>query len=359
MSQKNETPILIVSLLVTAALIGGGVWFLMDRKPNLFGNLLGSFKTSTGTASPGTQGTSSPESSSITGDNFTSVSNVPNGLFSYGGSTTWAPIRGKVDPEITKALPGFQLRYTNPTSGTAGSSTGIRMLLENQLAFAQSSRAPKPEEYQQAEQRGFKIKDIAVALEGIAIAVRPDLNVPGLTLTQLKDIYTGRVTNWRQLNGPDLPIVPFSRQVADSGTVEFFVENVLANQSFGSNVRLISTTTEALRQVGANPGAIYFASAPEVVGQCSVKPLPIGQQAGQFVPPYQEPLIPPAQCPAQKNQLNAEALQNAQYPLTRRLFVVIKQDGQIDQQAGEAYANLLLTNQGQDLLTQAGFVRIR
>jgi phosphate transport system substrate-binding protein len=45
--------------------------------------------------------------------------------------------------------------------------------------------------------------------------------------------------------------------------------------------------------------------------------------------------------------------------LTRRLFVIVKQNGQADQQAGEAYANLLLTNQGQDLLTQAGFVRIR
>jgi len=358
MSQKNETPILIFSLLVTAALIGGGVWWLTQQS-NLLGSLFGSSGTSTGTGSPSIQGTSSTGSSTSAGDNFTSVPNVPNGLFSYGGSTTWAPIRGKVDPEITKAFSGFQLRYTNPTSGTAGSSTGIRMLLENQLAFAQSSHAPKPEEYQQAEQRGFKIKDVAVALEGIAIAVRPDLNMPGLTLAQLKDIYTGRVTNWRQVNGPDLPITPFSRQVADSGTVEFFVENVLANQNFGSNVRLISTTTEALRQVAANPGAIYFASAPEVVGQCSVKPLPIGQQAGQLVPPYQEPLIPPSQCPGQQNRLNAEALRSGQYPLTRQLFVVIKQNGQIEQQAGEAYANLLLTNQGQDLLTQAGFVRIR
>jgi len=345
MSQKNETRILILSLLITAVLIGGGVWWLKEQRPDLLNNVLGN---------PSTSGTSSPA-----GEDFASVSNVPTGLFSYGGSTTWAPIRGQVDPEIPKAFPGFQLRYTNPTSGTAGSSTGIRMLLENQLAFAQSSRAPKPEEFQQAQQRGFEIRDIPVALEGIAIAVRPDLNVPGLTLTQLKDIYTSRVTNWNQVGGPNLPIIPFSRRVADSGTVEFFVENVLANQNLSSDVRLISTTTQALREVSANPGAIYFASAPEVVGQCTVKPLPLGQRAGQFVPPYQLPLIQPAQCPAQKNQLDAEALRNGTYPLTRQLFVIIKQNGQVEQQAGEAYANLLLTNQGQDLLSQAGFVRIR
>lgn len=78
-----------------------------------------------------------------------------------------------------------------------------------------------------------------------------------------------------------------------------------------------------------------------------------------LVPPYKNPFVPSSQCPAQRNQLNADAFQNGQYPITRNLFVIVKQNGQIDQQAGEAYASLLLTPQGQELIEKAGFVRIR
>ena len=64
------------------------------------------------------------------------------------------------------------------------------MLLNNQLAF---DHAVKDKEYQQAQQRGFKLEEIPVAIDGIAIAVNPNLNIPGLTLSQLKDIYTGKI----------------------------------------------------------------------------------------------------------------------------------------------------------------------
>jgi phosphate transport system substrate-binding protein len=356
MAQKNETPALIVALLVTLGLIGGGIWWLTQRS-NLLGGL-----PATSTPSPANvPEAASPTSSSPTGDGdrFTSIANVPSGLFSYGGSTTWAPIRGSVDSTITAAFPPFQLRYTEPLSGPAGSSTGIRMLLDNQLAFAQSSRSPRPEEYQAAQQRGFTLKEIPVAIEGIAIAVHPELNVPGLTIAQLRDIYTGRITNWNQVGGPNLPLTAYSRSAEGSGTVDFFVENVLGGAGLGSNVRFVSTTTQALRTVSSDRGGIYFASAPEVVGQCTVKPLAIGRQVGEFVAPYQGQVFLSPQCPSQRTQLDASALQSGRYPLTRRLFVIVKQNGQADQQAGEAYANLLLTNQGQDLLTQAGFVRIR
>ena len=348
MAQKNDAPALIVSLLVTLGLIGGGLWWLTHRSSGKLDNPLGN---------------SSPESSSIaaqpSANTFANVQNVPSGLFNYGGSTSWAPIRGQVDPAIQAAWKNFQLRYTQPTSGTPGSATGIRMLLDNQLSIAQSSRSLKPEEYQSAKTRGFTLKEIPVALEGIAIAVHPGLTIPGLTIEQLKGIYTGQITNWSQVGGANLPIVPYSRRLEDGGTVEFFAENVLGGGNFGSTVQYINTTTQALQAVATNPGAIYYASAPEVLSQCSVKPLAIGRQAGTLTPPYREPLATGAQCGSQHNQLNADALKTGQYPLTRRLFVIVKQDGQADQQAGEAYANLLLSEQGQTLLGQAGFVRIR
>lgn len=288
-----------------------------------------------------------------------SVATVPSGLFNYGGSTTWAPIREIVDPVIQKAFPQFQLRYTDPTTGTPGSSSGIRMLLANQLSFSQSSRPLKTEEYQAAKKQGFELQQIPVAIDGIAVAVNPSLNIPGLTLSQLKDIYTGKIRNWREVGGPDLAITPFSRQLADGGTVEFFQENVLEDEAFGDNVTYVYGTTMGLRQVAATPGGIYYASAPEVVPQCTIKPLPLGRQADQLVAPYQGSLVTPEQCPKQRNKLNETGFRSGQYPITRRLFVITRKDGQVDQQAGETYANLLLSEDGQKSIAKAGFVPIQ
>ncbi|NET50076.1 MAG: phosphate ABC transporter substrate-binding protein [Merismopedia sp. SIO2A8] len=364
MAQKSDTPILIAALVITLALLGGGGWWLAKQLGS------GSNVTLPGT-SPTPQSTpngqtpeqvpaQAPSPPAVPlASTFTEVLNVPTGTFNYGGSTTWAPIRRDIDPLITQAHPSFQLQYTNPFSGAPGSSTGIQMLLDNQLAFVQSSRSLKPEEIQIAQQRGFSLREIPVAVEGIAIAVHPDLTVPGLTLDQLQQIYTGQLTNWNQVGGPNRPITPYSRRLEDGGTVEFFVDTVLEGIAFGSTVQFIPTTTEALRTVSADPGGIYYASAPEIIGQCTTKPLAIGQTANQLVALHKTPLVPPAQCPTQRNQINPTALLDGSYPITRQLLVIIKDNGQVEQQAGEAYAALLLSQQGQALLTPSGFVSIR
>jgi phosphate transport system substrate-binding protein len=346
MAQKNDTLALLLAFVITAGLVGGGFWWFTRRSGI---NLKPPQPDSTSSNSP-TQGTS---------EGFANVQNVPSGLFNYGGSTSWAPIRLGVDPVIQQARSEFRLRYVEPIGSPPGSSTGIRMLIRDQLALAQSSRPILDQEYQQAEQRGFKLKQIPVAIDGLAVAVNPGLNVTGLTLQQLKAIYTGQVDNWKALGGPDLRIQPFTRSVASGGTIELFVEQILQGAAFGRNVQTISTTTEALRKLADNPGGIYFASAPEVVPQCTVKPLPLGRRSGEFVSPYREPFIAPSQCPGQRNQLNVEAFQNGQYPITRNLYVVVKQNGRVEEQAGEAYANLILTTQGQELIAKAGFVKIR
>lgn len=74
-----------------------------------------------------------------------------------------------------------------------------------------------------------------------------------------------------------------------------------------------------------SPGGIYYAFAPEVVPQCSIKPLPLGRTQGQYVAPYQEPLVLPNECLGKRNKLNIEAFQSGNYPITRNLFVVVKQ----------------------------------
>jgi phosphate transport system substrate-binding protein len=342
MSQKNETAVLFLTLLITVGLIGAGYWWFTQRSGNNIDDWAQPDQNTPGNL----QG-------------FNTVQNVPAGLFNYGGSTSWAPIRLSVDSAIQAARPEFRLRYVDPAGVAPSSSSGIKMLLNGQLDFAQSSRPILDQEYNQAQQRGFALKEITVAIDGLAVAVNPNLNIPGLTLDQLKSIYSGKITNWQQLGGPNLTIKPFSRTANSGGTVELFVEDVMQGQAFSANVAFVPTTTEALRRLAASPGGIYFASAPEVVPQCTIKPVPIGRQAGEFVPPYQEPFVPLSQCPGNRNQVNVKAFQSGQYLMTRNLFVVIKQNNQTEQQAGEAYAKFLQTQQAQELIERAGFVRIR
>lgn len=328
MSQKNETTVLVLALLIALGLVGGGVWWFTKRSGVDLGGLLNNQFQPVGLSNV---------------ENLAQVQNVPSGVFNYGGSTTWVSIRKEVDPAIQTVWPQFHLRYTDPDNGAPSSETGIRMLLDNQLSFSQSSVPIADEAYQQARQRGITLKEIPVAIDGVAIAVNPSLNIPGLSVAQFKDIYAGKITNWSQVGGPDLKITPYGKKDRDSG----------------ASVEFMPTTTQALRQVAVNPGGIYYTSAPLVVSQCHVKPLPLGRNLNELVPPYKPPFVPLSVCPQKRNQVNTEAFQSGQYPLSRRLLVVIKQNGQIDQQAGEAYARLLLSAQGQELITKAGFVSIR
>jgi phosphate transport system substrate-binding protein len=204
------------------------------------------------------------------------------------------------------------------------------------------------------------LQAVPVAIDAIVVVTHPALNVPGLTVEQLKQIYTGEITNWQQVGGPDLAITALSRSPGTGGTVDFFVERVLgAGGVLGSNVTTIADTTTGLRQTAATPGAIYYGSAPEVVDQCTVRPLPLGKVSGQWIPPYQEPFVPLTACPGQRNRINQAAIREGSYPLTRQLFVIFTQNGQSEEQAGQAYANLLLTAQGQKLLNQAGFISLK
>ncbi len=285
---------------------------------------------------------------------FDAVPNIPSGLFNYGGSTTWDPIRKTVDPVIQSTWPQFKLRYLN----SPGSRTDIKMLLKNHLAFSQSSRPIEEKEYQQALQRGFAFKEVPVAIDGIAIAVHPSLKIPGLTIAQLKKIYTGKIENWKQVGGPNLPLTPYSRSQEAGGTVEFFVDNLLEGEKLSPKVKIVADTSSGLRKVASDPGGIYYATATEVVTQCHVKPLPIGYQADHLVPPYEEPLVELSQCPNQHNHLNRAAMQSGEYPVTRRLCVLVKQNGLEDEQAGWAYAALLLSDQGQHLINNAGFISL-
>ncbi|MBD2095354.1 substrate-binding domain-containing protein [Trichocoleus sp. FACHB-591] len=358
MAQKNETATLVLALLITLGLVGGGTVWLMRRSGAPLGGLLQpTSQKNSDSRSDLPPAVASQPGSKLQG--FADVQNIPSGSFKYGGSTSWAPLRLTVDSAVQAARPEFQLRYLGPDSGSASSGSGIRMLINDRLAFAQSSRPILESEANKAEQQGKELKQIPVAIDGIAVAVNPGLNLPGLTLAQLKAIYTGQTTNWNQVGGPNLSITPYTRPTNSGGTVELFVEDVLGGQTFGPTVEFVSTTTQAIRKLAEDPGGVYFASAPEVVPQCTIKPLPLSRQGSSFIAPYQEPLVTSSQCPAQRNRLNTDGFQQGQYPLIRNLYVVIQQNGQAEEKAGEAYTNFLLTEEGQNLIARAGFVRIR
>ncbi|NEP16263.1 MAG: phosphate ABC transporter substrate-binding protein [Leptolyngbya sp. SIO4C1] len=338
MSQsKNEIPVLIAALGITAAVAAGGVWWLRQRFDG------------------GSSGLSAQNQPVPAATESAANLTVPTGRFKYGGSTSWAPIRGATEPLIQQTWPDFELVYESPPSQSPSSAVGIQMLMQGALDFAQSSRPLSDAEKQQAQQQGLSLVEIPVMTEAIAIAVHPDLSLPGLTLAQLKAIYTGDVTNWQAVGGPALSVVPVARSDR-GGTVQFFQSAVLGGAAFSPNLQRAATTTAALRQVSSTPGAIYFASAPEVVGQCTVVPLAIGRSEQQLVAPYRQPYIPPADCPTRRNQLDLAAFQNQTYPLTRPLLVVVNANGQPAEQAGRAYAQLLRSPTGQQLLLQLGFV---
>lgn len=274
---------------------------------------------------------------------FCQVSNVPDGLFNYGGSTVWVSIRKEIDSVIQKELPNFRLRYTPPDYNAPSSRAGIRMLLNNQIDFAQSAVLINEEEYQLAKERGIMLEQIPIGIDAPAIAVHPSLNIPGLTVEQFHKIYTGKITNWNQIGGPNLEIIPYGK----------------IGRDIGNHIILLPTTTEAFRKVANNPGGIYYTSATLVLSQCTVKPLPVGINLDRLIPPYKQPFVAQNQCLQKHNQVNMPAFNSGAYPLSRRLSVVIKQNSKRQQKAGEAYANLLLTNQGQELIEKVGFLRIR
>ncbi|MCY7274963.1 MAG: substrate-binding domain-containing protein, partial [Phormidesmis sp. CAN_BIN44] len=112
---------------------------------------------------------------------------------------------------------------------------------------------------------------------------------------------------------PDRPITPLSRNLKAGGTVDFFYEKVLDKTPFGSNVKEVSNTTLAIRQVATTPGSISYATASEVINQKMIRLLALGKDANQ-------PSIAP--CTSEDcTTINKAAFGDGSYPLTRRLFV--------------------------------------
>jgi serine/threonine protein kinase len=344
-----------------------------NRTPILFG-LLALVSVASGITLIALLKPSNPFNGGGTGESFTEIKNVPNGTFKFGGSTTWATTRqqqSSVDAAIKGGFPKFDIVYTDASSpdvrsaknnkcdSKPGSNAGICWLIEGDLDFAQSSVSLEKSKFADQAQTN-QLKDEAVAYDALSVVVNTRLKIPGLTVDQLRDIYTGKITNWNQVNGQNLPIVAFSREEKAGGTVSSFKDLVL-KKGDELKIQAVKSTTEGLQKVKNNPGGIYYGAGQEViVDSCYTQPLAIGKAADKLVKPYEEPLQSPDVCSkGKRNKMNTNVIKNQDYPLTRKIYIIIKADGSDRQKAGEAYVNLLKTKQGQDLLEKAGFVSIR
>ncbi len=274
------------------------------------------------------------------------VSNVPEGTFNYGGAKIVASLTAQgTHKAMNQAHPNFHLRYTEPANNSPSSSAGISMLLNGEVSFALSGTALKDADYSKANKRGFNLQAVPVAIDGMSFYTHPDVSVPGLSVQQLQAIHKGKITNWKEVGGPDLPITVFFLQ--NSSSIKRLLE--LQDNSLAPKAQYVRDNTTAFRKVAATPGAIGYTSAALIVNQKSVRPLAIApDNSKEYVP-----LI------TDDYRINTKALQDGTYPLSRRIFVLIRRDNTPDQFAGVAYANLLLSKEGQQFVEKAGFVPIR
>lgn len=337
-----------LSLLVGLLLLSGGLYFLGKNRitsPTTASKLI---SPDTTTATKSLAANSSIASEIRYYNTMSEVQNVPDGLFNYGGSIVFAALTASgMNEAIAQAHPQFRLRYVEPFSGMPGSGAGIALLLDGELSFAQSTWPVKDADYEKARKRGLSLEQIPVGIDGVVFFTNPQLPVKGLAIDQLQDIYTGKVTNWNQVGGPNLPIVAVALDPKVTASMSLLLSG-LANPKLGPRVQIARDYTSSIRKVASTPGSISYASAASVITQRTIRPISLAKaKSNQYV----EPFI--------NNRVNTQAFRDGSYPFTRQLFVVLSHKGKPDYQAGVAYTNLLLSREGQKIIEQAGFVPLR
>lgn len=232
-----------------------------------------------------------------------------------------------------------------------------------------------------------------VAYDGIAVYVAfsyatRDRNLPtelngSLTLAQLRQLYTGEIVNWRELGGPDLPVKLYIP--ADEEAVQIFESRVLQDPEAIATFRRLATqrsrasavSTEitrlsTFRTLNAviqdfeerNVGAIAFGSLSRIFGQCSVYPLALQAGFNAPVAPLIEenglPISPETDLCNNKGsyRTNIAAIRSGRYPLSYPITLIYPRDNR-RAPLGEAFADVLRTDEGQLLLQQAGLVPLR
>lgn len=241
----------------------------------------------------------------------------------------WAEAYQTVDPSISIVVMG------------GGSGTGIAALINGTTDIANVSREIKDSEVAAAQKNGIEPVEFVVAIDALAVIVNPDNPVSELTIEQLSDIFTGRITNWRDVGGQDAPIVVVSRE-SNSGTHTYFLEQVVRQGDdqntdiFAAQTLLMPSSVGITSEVARNPNAIGYDGLGYVIDD--VKIIAVAQTAGS---PYVLPTI--------------ETGADGSYPLARNLYMYT---------AGEPtgaiaeYLDWIKGPEGQEIVSSLGFVAL-
>jgi phosphate transport system substrate-binding protein len=212
--------------------------------------------------------------------NPTTTSTEPSGSFSIIGSNTVTPLTTVWAEEFTGMHPKVNIAVSGP-----GSGVGIADLINGTTDICQASRTMKATEIDQAHAVGVEPYEIQVATDALSVVVHPSNPVSELTIAQLSAIYTGKITNWKEIGGNDAPIVAIARDT-NSGTHVFFKEHVVQmaglptedkSLEYGSKILLLPSTEESVSEVAKNPNAIFYPGLGYVTDE--VKPLAIKKTA--------------------------------------------------------------------------------
>jgi len=163
----------------------------------------------------------------------------------------WAERYQEEHPEVRISVTG------------GGSGTGIAALVNGTVDIANASRSIKDEEVADAQANGIEPVEFIIARDAIAVIVNPENPVDQLTLRQISDIYSGKITNWTEVGGEDRPIVKLSRET-NSGTHVYFLETVLRMGSredktlFSMDTLLLPSSEGIIAEVRQNPNAIGY-----------------------------------------------------------------------------------------------------
>ena len=222
-----------------------------------------------------------------------------------------------------------------------GSGTGLSSLISASCDIAMSSRNIKDKEIALANQKGVNPNEIKVALDGLAVVVNPANSVDKLTLDQLAGIFTGRISNWKDVGGKDERIVLLSREV-NSGTHVYFKEHVLrrndpnSKEEFAPGALMLSSSQAIADEVAGNSSAIGYYG----MGYISAKQKPVAI-AKDEESEYVEPVI--------------ENVVNNKYPISRPLFLYTNG---APQGLVKKFVDFVLSKEGQEIVLVTDFVPI-
>jgi len=242
------------------------------------------------------------------------------------GSTTVGPIAEAFAEYFKGIYPDLEISVKK-----TGSGDGAASLIAGRCDIAAMSRFMKDGEFKKAVSNGIFPVAHAIAMDGICVIVHPSNPVRELSTQQVQDIYLGKYTNWSQLGGPNLEIVPVSRDTS-SGTYETFHNLVMSKKDIAGNVEYVNSNPQAHARVSSTRGAVAYVGLGFV--DAKVKALVI------------DGVVP-----------SKETIVNGAYPIARPLFLFTNGYPKLGSMVYR-FVTFYLTETGQELVEAKKFVPV-